>query len=148
MDWASLLVGAVIGVIATIFTYEYQRWREHKKEASDRKSRVVSLLRSELNKVITSWETFKKTEEIQIDPGFSNFRYELESIAHALRNIASASETLVSKEIFNEAIEVASALTKLSHKELYMNGGKSWNEFLELGDSIVKQCKEFSQKLV
>lgn len=147
MEWSSILAGAVIGIITAVFAYEYKCWRERVRETSDKKRQAVSLLRSELNKVITSWETFKKTEEMHVDPALSNFQYELEATARSLRNIASASEKLISKKILNETIEIAGKLTRLSQKKFYIDGGKSWNEFLELGDKIIKQCNELRRRL-
>ncbi len=147
MDWVSVLVGVIIGVFTTIFAYEYNRWRERMTKTSDRKRQAVGLLRSEFNKVVTSWEIFKKTEEMHVDPALSNFQYELDATARSLRNIASASEGLVSKDVLNEIIEVAGALTKLSQTKFFINGGRSWNAFLESGDRIIKQCKELSQRL-
>lgn len=148
MDWISALVGAITGGIITIFAYEYKRWRKRMTERSDRKSQAASLLRSELNKIIVKWETFKKIEEMHVDPGLSNFQYELGSIARSLQNIALASETLVPKEILDQIVKIAAVLTELSQMKFFLNGGRSWNKFLELGDRVIKQCRELSERLV
>ncbi|MEM3828024.1 MAG: hypothetical protein QXP36_02240 [Conexivisphaerales archaeon] len=147
MDWLSAVIGAAIGIFSTIFAYEYKRWRGRKIELGKRRKQAAGLLRSELNKVITSWEIFKKTEEMHVDPGLGNFQRELESISRSLRNIASASHGLVSEDVLNKTIEIVELLTRLSQMRFFLNGGQSWNEFLELGDRIIKQCRELDQKL-
>ena len=147
MDWLSLLVGVAITIITAILVFEYQRWRGRKTETTNRKREVVSLLKSELNKFISSWENFKKVEEMHVDPGLSNFQLELDSIARSLRNISSTSEKLISEDILNKTNKISSELTRLSMKRFYINGGRSWNEFIELGNKIVEQCKELIQKL-
>jgi len=147
IDWFSTLIGSIIGIIMTIFAYEYARWREGTKETNERKRQALDLLRFKLNQVITSWQTFKKTKEMHINPGLRRFRDELESKASSLRNIVSASEKLVSENVLKETIEITYKLTKLSQMKIYINGGRSWNAFLQLGGEIVKKCKELSQRL-
>jgi len=77
----------------------------------------------------------------------SKFKYELGEFARELRDISSVSEKLVSREMYNKIVEISSGLIRLSQKEFYINGGRSWNEFLELGNQLIEQCKELKQKL-
>jgi len=147
MDLVSLLAGALIGIFSTIITYEYTRWRERRKAISEKRKQVIAQLRSELNKVVTCWETFEKTEEMHVDPGLSNFQRELESLARVLRNIALASEALVSKSIIQGIMEIVNMLIKLSQARFFLDGGKSWSTFFELGSKMVTQCKELVERL-
>lgn len=127
MDWLSLLVGAVVGVFTTIFAYEYNRWRERMTEA---------------------WESFRETKEMQVGPGLSNFQNRLGDMARSLQNIASNSETIIPKKVFDETVIIAGELAKLSQTRFYINGGHSWNTFLERGDKLIERCKELKQRLV
>ena len=147
MDWLSMMVGFVIGLLTMILAYEYQRWRERATRTSERKRQLVDSLQSELNKVTMSWATFRKTKDMHVDLGLSNFQCELEAMARSLRNSASNSQTLISKSLLDETIEISDELTSLSQKRFYINGGRSWNEFLELGDKTVEQCKTLVREL-
>jgi len=136
------LISIAVSILAIPAIREKRR-----KGTNERKRQKVDLLKSKLNYVITSWETFKKTEEMHVNPGLRDFQYELESNARSLREIASALEKLVSENALKETIEIADMLTKLSEMKFYINGGRSWNAFLQLGDEAIKKCKELSQRL-
>jgi hypothetical protein len=147
MDWASILVGFVVGVLSTILTYEYRRWRERKTRISERRSQVVEQLSSELNKVITKWKFFKNTEEYHYDPGLTDFQNELGLLSDSLLDMVSRYEKLIPKNVYKEIVEVSDGLSKLSQHKFWVDGGRSWEAFLDKGDRLVGKCEKLKQRL-
>ena len=140
-DIISYLMGIITGVVPVLLVEEYRLLRERKIRHRERKEQAVSMLRVELKRFCSAWNNFKNIREMQYGPELTNFQYNLEYISRAIENVASASEGLLPADIINEALEISRNLLVLSKKEFYLDGGKSYKEFLELGDRLLKSCE-------
>ncbi|MEM3000503.1 MAG: hypothetical protein QXX34_08280 [Candidatus Bathyarchaeia archaeon] len=148
MDWFGI-IPYVITYVASIFTsilfYEYQRWRERTEE----KGRYKSSLKLEIDKFINDWENFHKTDEMHVGSNLRNFQYKLNKIAESIEHNASIlmEKGIITKEVHNKIVEISRQISALSIKEFYINGGKSWKEFIDLGNKIGKELEEIKEKL-
>jgi hypothetical protein len=140
-------IGVVIGAASTIVAYEYQRWRERSTRAGERKGEVRESLRSELTKFLSGWQLFKSTQNMQVEEGLANYRFELERSGHAIRDILSVSQTLLSADLVDEGMKISGDVIKMSLWQFYADGGISFNEFIKFGDDTAKRCEELGKKL-
>jgi len=146
-DIISYLMGIVTGVIPVIIVEEYRLWRVRKIRYHEREEQSVSKLKVELKRFCNAWKNFKDVKEMHHDPGLTNFKYDLEYISRAIESAALASEGFLSKDVIDKALIISKELLALSKKEFSLDGGKSWREFLELGDDILKSCQSLLHML-
>jgi hypothetical protein len=130
-------------VATSIAIFEYQRWRER----SEAKRNEINLLKSEIDRFISEWDNFKKTEEMQVVPYLTRFKeYTLPEIANSLRNYTLKLEKALRKDIYEKILEVSKRIHNLSLKQFYLNG-RSWENFISLGDEISKECSRIKEEL-
>jgi hypothetical protein len=84
---------------------------------------------------------------MQGDEGLASYRFELKRSAHTIRDILSASQTLLSADLMDEGMKISGDVIKMSLWQFYADGGISFNELIKFGDDTAKRCEELGKKL-
>lgn len=92
------------------------------------------------------WSSFFNLPQTERDIGDLQFR--LKILGDKLTAQVSYNQDLIFHEsITDELIEVSKGLLAIGSKRFFVDGGKSWNEFKEAGDELIKRTKKLIDKL-
>jgi len=146
IDITSIIL-VILGFFIGIIVEEYRFWRQKRIQYDEKKKQMISDLKRELRRFNDSWNNFKTIKEMQYGDGLKNFKYDLEHIYRGIENVVLNAEDLLPKDVLLETRKLSNELLSLSKKEFFIDGGKSFKEFIELGDSLFKKCGELLDKL-
>lgn len=144
-DILTLLVAFALGFLSKVLFDKYKRMRDKEDKVKEKTEKFKEEITAKLNEFESIWniETGGKDK----DPNTERLKVESEILRNQILEIASKPPSDILPATLEKLKEIAAELIEMGDFLIQIDGGKSYNAFLEKGNNILDIIKELKKEL-
>jgi len=143
-DISTSLVVVVLGLISKFLFDMYKRKRDSEEKLKERTDKFKKDVTAKLSEFESTWSI--ETIEGDKQPNTKRLKVESQILGDQILEIVSRSPSNIQPVTLESLKNIAAELWGMGDFRMYIDGGKSYNTFLEKGNNILNLIKEFKKE--
>ena len=145
--WAeilTLLVGVALVFLSKVLFDKYKRRRDKEEKVKEKTEKFKEDVTAKLTEFESIWNI--ETRGGNKHPNTRSLKVESEILGKQILEIVSKPPSGIIPDTLEKLKEIASELIEMGDFLIQIDGGKSYNAFLEKGNNILDMIKEFKKE--
>ncbi|MGB7531610.1 MAG: hypothetical protein WA977_01340 [Halobacteriota archaeon] len=146
--WTNILTHLVAfasGLLSKVLFDEYKRRRDREEKLKEKTEKFKEDVSAKLNEFESIWIIETRGENKH--PNTRSLKVKSEILGKQILEIVSKPPSGIIPDTLEKLKEIAAELIEMGDFLIQIDGGKSYNAFLEKGNNILDMIKEFKKEL-
>ena len=146
--WADIsthLVAFTLGLLSKVLFDKYKRRHDREEKLKEKTEKFKEDVTAKLNKFESIW--IIETREEDKHPNTKRLKVDSEMLGNQILEIVAKPPSDILPDTLGKLKEIAAELKGMGDFRIQIDGGKSYNTFLEKGNNILDMIKKLKKEL-